>query len=294
MHARSVLSLPCLLAAAVAWSAPALAQDHHKVDLELVLAVDVSVSMNKQELEIQRAGYAAALKDPDVLRAIHSGPYGRIAVTYFEWAGVTSQQLIVPWTIVGSAEDAAAIATKLDRLPSWQPRRTSISGALDFGAALLEASPYDAERQVIDVSGDGTNNEGRPVMDARDAAVAQGITINGLPVMADLDTFSGNDVASLDDYYERCVTGGPSSFVIAVSNWEEFPAAIRRKFLMEIAREPAPYPQKLPVVLAQAGTDYDCLVGERNYRDSPLRNKNNPEWYQFPNNRPENWRNWKQ
>ena len=293
MLARSLRSLACIVAA-IAWPAFALAQERPKVDLELVLAVDVSVSMNKQELEIQRAGYAAALKDPEVLQAIQSGPHGRIAVAYFEWAGVTSQQLIVPWTVVGGSEDARAVAAKLDRLPGWQPRRTSISGALDFGVALLADSPYEAERQVIDVSGDGTNNEGRPVTEARDAAVANGVTINGLPVMADLDTFSGNDVARLDDYYRQCVTGGPGSFVISISNWDEFPAAIRRKFLMEIAREPVQSPQRPPVVLAQAAPGYDCLIGERNYRDSPLRNKNNPERFQFPNNLPENWRNWRQ
>jgi len=293
MPARSLRSFACILTA-LAWPAIAQAQDRPHVDLELVLAVDVSVSMNKQELEIQRAGYAAALRDPEVLRAIQSGAYGRIALAYFEWAGVTSQQLIVPWTVVESAEDASAVAARLDRLPGWQPRRTSISGALDFGVALMADSPYDAERRVIDVSGDGTNNEGPPVTQARDAAVADGITINGLPVMADLDTFSGNDVARLDDYYRQCVTGGPGSFVISVSNWDEFPSAIRRKFLMEIAGRPAQQPQRPPVVLAQAAAGYDCLVGERNYRNSPLRNKNNPEWYQFPNNRPENWRNWKQ
>jgi len=294
MLARGFLSLACSMTAAMAWSAPAVARERQQVDLALVLAVDVSVSMNKDELEIQRAGYAAALKDAEVLRAIQSGPHGRIAVAYFEWAGVTSRQLIVPWTVVGNAEAAAAVAAKLDRPPGWQPRRTSISGALDFGAALLADSPYEADREVIDVSGDGTNNEGRPVTQARDAAVARDITVNGLPIMADLDSFSGNDVARLDDYYERCVIGGPGAFVIAVSDWGEFPAAIRQKFLMEIARQPVQSPQQLPVVLAQAEAGYDCLIGEENYRDSPLRNKNNPEKFQFPNNLPENWRNWKQ
>jgi hypothetical protein len=292
MFASFFRLLVCVAPAFVA--STAAAQERQPVDLELVLAVDVSVSMNRQELEIQRAGYAAALKDADVLRAIQSGPHGRIAVTYFEWAGVTSQQLIVPWTVVGSAEDAASVAERLNRLPAWQPRRTSISGALDYGIALLADSPFESDRRVIDVSGDGTNNEGRPVVAARDAAGAQDVTVNGLPVMADLDTFSTNDVARLDDYYEHCVTGGPGSFVIAVGDWTEFPAAIRRKFLMEIARRPAPPRSRPPVILAQASPAYDCLVGERNYKDSPLRNKNNPERFQFPNNLPENWRNWKQ
>lgn len=281
-----------LAAVLVMIAGPTAAQDAQQVDLNLVLAVDVSVSMSGNELDIQRAGYAAALKDPSVLQAIQSGPNGRIAVAYFEWAGVTSQQTVVPWTIVGNADDAAAVAAKLDRVPTWQPRRTSISGALDFAAVLLAKSPFKAARNVIDISGDGTNNEGRPVTEARDAAVARNITVNGLPLMADLEG-SRTDVQRLDEYYDRCVTGGPGSFVIAVGDWAEFPTAIRRKFLLEIAGGPQRAPERLPVVLAQAKPGYDCLIGERQYLDDPMRNQTNPEKFQWPNNRPENWRKWK-
>lgn len=283
---RAIVGM-CLAVAAVA--APGSAQSREKVDLELVLAVDISVSMSRDELEIQRDGYAAALTDPEVVSAITSGPYGRISLAYFEWAGVTSQKLIVPWTMIGDGEDAAAFAAKLDRIPAWQPRRTSISGAIDFGVDLLSQSPYQAGRRVIDISGDGSNNEGRPVTVARDEAVADGIVINGLPVMADKVNFSGNDVAHLDVYYQNCVVGGPGSFVIAINAWAEFPAAIRRKLLLEIARRPPAQPARPRVVLAQATAPFDCLVGERLYRDDPFRNKFSPEKFQWPSNRPENW-----
>jgi hypothetical protein len=182
------------------------------------------------------------------VRAITSGPYGRISLAYFEWAGVTSRELIVPWTMIADAGDAAAFAAKLDRIPAWQPRRTSISGAIDFGVDLLSESPYEARRRVIDISGDGSNNEGPPVTAVRDAAVEQGIVINGLPVMADKVNFSGNDVAHLDVYFQNCVIGGPGSFVIAVNDWAEFPTAIRRKLLLEIARRPPAQPARPPVI----------------------------------------------
>jgi hypothetical protein len=277
------------LAAAAAATPPVFAQSREKVDLELVLAVDISVSMSRDELQIQREGYAAALTDPEVVSAITSGPYGRIALAYFEWAGVTSQKLIVPWTMIGDARDAAAFAARLDRVPAQQPRRTSISGAINFGADLLAQSPYEAGRRVIDISGDGSNNEGPPVTMARDDAVAEGIVINGLPVMADEVNFSGNDVAHLDVYYRNCVIGGPGSFVIAINDWAEFPAAIRRKMLLEIARRPPAQPAQPPVVLAQATAPYDCLVGERLYRDDQFRHRFSPEKFQWPSNRPENW-----
>lgn len=255
-----------------------------------MLAVDISASMSADELEIQRGGYAAALNDPDVVRAITSGPYGRISLAYFEWAGVTSQKLIVPWTMIASAEDAAAFAARLDRTAAQQPRRTSISGAIGFGVDLLARSPYEADRRVIDISGDGSNNEGPPVTVARDAALEQQIVINGLPVMSDTIDFSGNDVAHLDVYYRNCVIGGPGSFVIAINDWAEFPAAIRRKLLLEIARRPPSHPTTPPpVLLARSAAPYDCLIGERLYLNNPHRNMYSPENFQWPSNRPENW-----
>ena len=293
-HPLRTLAGICLAAATAATPASAQSPDRidlaqEKVDLELVLAVDISVSMSRDELEIQREGYAAALTDPEVVRAITSGPYGRISLAYFEWAGVTSQKLIVSWTMIASAEDAAAFAARLDRIPAQQPRRTSISGAINFGVDLLAESPHEASRRVIDISGDGSNNEGPPVTAARDVAVEQGIVINGLPVMADKVNFSGNDVAHLDVYFENCVIGGPGSFAIAINDWAEFPAAIRRKLLLEIARRPPAQPAPPPVILAQAAAPYDCLVGEQLYLNNPGRNMYSPENFQWPSNRPENW-----
>lgn len=256
------------------------------VDLELVLAVDISVSMNEDELKVQRDGYIAALTDPAVLQVIKSGPHGQIAVTYFEWAGVTSQHLIVPWTLISNATDAEAVAHQLERLPVWQPRRTSISGALDYGARLLDQSPFNSSRQVIDISGDGANNEGRPVTEARDAAVAQGITINGLPVMAENWDFT-DGLEHLDRYYDNCVIGGPGAFTIAVKSWDEYPAALRRKFLLEIANKRAPKIRQ-PLVLVGAARSVDCLIGERRYRDNPNIHMFSPENFQWPANRPQN------
>jgi hypothetical protein len=282
-----VLGLSAILVAQPG-SADAQVASDNAVDLELVLAVDISISMDKDELKVQRDGYIAALTDPGVLRAIKSGMHGRIAVSYFEWAGVTSQQLIVPWTLIGSAEEAAAVAAQLERLPAWQPRRTSISGALDYGIDLLAQSSYHGIRQVIDISGDGANNEGRPVTTARDAAVAQGITVNGLPLMADKANISVSDVERLDEYYDNCVIGGPGAFTIAVNAWNEYPAALRRKFLLEIANKPA-LETPPPVVLARARAPYDCQIGERLYRNSPHLHKFNPENFQLPSNSPEYW-----
>ena len=261
-----------------------------KVDLELVLAVDISTSMTPDELMLQREGYAAALTDPDVVRAITSGPYGRISVTFFEWAGVTWQKIVVPWTIIANMEDAEAFAKKLDRVPSYQPRRTSISGAINFSMNLFDQNPHEGIRRVIDVSGDGTNNEGPPVTEARDQAVSEGIVINGLPLMTDQVDFSDNDLANLDVYFRSCVSGGPGSFVIPVTDWSEFPAAIRRKLILETSQKIPSGQGKPTVVLARAESPYDCMIGEKLYREDPLRNRFSPENFQWPSNRPENQR----
>lgn len=268
----------------------ALSQEGERVDVQLVLAVDISASMQDEELEIQREGYAAALIDPEVLKAITGGAHGRIAVTFFEYAGVTTQNLVIPWTIVGDEAEARQVADRISAHDvGWQPRRTSISGALDFGAKLIAESPYKGLKKVIDVSGDGTNNEGPHVDLTRDAVIARGIVINGLPMVSGV-----SDIEDLGLYYERCVTGGPGSFVLAIDDWKQFPAAIRRKFLMEIARKPPASSLRLPVVLAQAATPYDCQIGEKLWRDSPNRRKYNPEKFQWPMNEPENFNKWKQ
>ncbi len=243
-----------------------------QVDVELVLAVDVSLSMSPDELEIQRHGYAAALTHDRVLEAIAEGAYGKIAVTYVEWAGSTSQVVIVPWTVIANRADAERVVRQLTAKPPNSARRTSISSALEFGSDLFAESAFRSTKRVIDISGDGPNNQGPPVELIRDGVVAQGITINGLPLMTNGGFGSAYDVEDLDRYYTDCVIGGPGAFMIPVNDWAQFPEAIRRKLVLELAgpdspqraAEEAAHP---PVVLAQATPKYDCLIGEKLWRD---------------------------
>ena len=251
-------------------SSEALAAD--PVDIELVLAVDVSLSMSPDELEIQRNGYAAALVDDRVIEAIQSGLHGRIAVTYFEWAGSTTQRIVVPWTIIATREDAQRMADQLSAMPPISARRTSISSALEFGSDLFAESPFRGMKRVIDVSGDGPNNQGPPVDTVRDQIAAQGIVINGLPLMTNGGMSTPYDVAELDRYYADCVITGPGSFVVPVNEWSQFPEAIRRKLVLELAGPLSPLraaEEALlpPIVLAQEKSPYDCLVGEKLWRD---------------------------
>jgi hypothetical protein len=243
-----------------------------QVDVELVLAVDVSLSMSPDELEIQRHGYAAALTHERVLEAIAEGAYGKIAVTYVEWAGSTSQIVVVPWTVIANRADAERVVRQLSAKPPNSARRTSISSALEFGTDLFAESAFRGLKRVIDISGDGPNNQGPPVDLIRDAAVAQGITINGLPLMTNGGFGNAYDVEDLDRYYADCVIGGPGAFMIPVNEWSQFPEAIRRKLVMELAgpasrqwaAEEVAHP---PIVLAQAQPKYDCLIGEKLWRD---------------------------
>lgn len=238
------------------------------VDVELVLAVDVSLSMGQEELAIQRDGYAAALTSENVLQAIADGVHGKIGIAYFEWAGTTTHRVVVPWTIIATKEDAERFARQLSASPPASARRTSISSALEFGADMFAESPFRGMKRVIDVSGDGPNNQGPPVDLTRDAVLKQGIVINGLPLMTNGGMASAYDVASLDLYYNDCVIGGPGSFMIPVNDWVQFPEAVRRKLVLELAGyDPEAETGKLPVIYAQARTPYDCLVGEKLWRD---------------------------
>lgn len=230
--------------------------------MELVLAVDVSLSMSPAELAIQREGYAAALKDPQVLRAIAGGYHGRIAISYFEWAGTGTHHVVVPWTVIATPEDAAAVADRLTASVPNSARRTSISAALEFAGDLFAESGFAGVKRVVDVSGDGPNNQGALVTEARDRLVAQGVTINGLPLMTTGGFLSPFDVKELDRYYTECVIGGPGAFVVPVNEWAQFPEAVRRKLVLELAQT------ELPVVLAQAsGEGADCTIGERIWRN---------------------------
>jgi hypothetical protein len=239
---------------------PVAAQE--KVDVALVLAVDVSRSMSQEELRIQREGYAAAIASPQVVRAIGEGAYRRIAVTLFEWANDTHAQEIVGWTIIESQADADRVAATLLASHSIGQRRTSISGAIDHGARLLESVPFEAERRVIDISGDGPNNQGMPVTEARDAAIAKGVTINGLPMMTRGGVGQRFHIEDLDRYYTKCVIGGPGSFVVPVNDWDQFAEVVRRKLVLEIGSADDPEPRVVPAqfVLEEP---YDCLIGEK-------------------------------
>lgn len=250
--------------------------DDLRVDVALVLAVDVSRSMSPEELEIQRQGYAAAIASPQVIQAIQYGAYGRIAITLFEWAGTAHIREIIGWTVIGSAADAEAVAARLLENRGASASRTSISGAILHGTQLLKSVPYAADRHVIDISGDGPNNEGMLVTLARDAAVESGIAINGLPLMTTGGFYSGFSIDDLDAYYRNCVIGGPASFVIPVNDWKQFPEAVRRKLVLEIGgltpdqqpSAPLNAPLTAPVIKAQFSpransAAYDCLIGEK-------------------------------
>lgn len=254
----------------VFFALPALA-DPLEVDVELFLAVDVSRSMSPAELEIQRRGYAEALRSDDVIEAITEGLIGKIALTYVEWAGPGSQREIVPWTIIDGAEAAIAVSERLALAFNPAMRRTSISGAIDYARRDIMENDLVGLRRVIDISGDGPNNQGLPVQLARDRALADGIIINGLPLMTQdgIDAF-GRDfhLERLDIYYQTCVIGGPGSFVIPVLDWEEFARAVRRKLVLEIAGLPGPRPEaRIIRAQARAHDPTDCMIGEKLWRE---------------------------
>jgi Protein of unknown function (DUF1194) len=221
-----------VLVAVLGLAAPAPAAE--EVDLALVLAVDISNSMDPEEQELQRKGFVEAFRSPAVQDAIRGGALGRIAVTYLEWAGTAYQTVTVPWTVIEDPESAADFTERLERAPIRRGPRTSISGAIEFGMRMLKESGVDSLRQVIDVSGDGPNNQGRLVTEVRDEALAAGITINGLPIM--LKRASGYwDVSNLDEYYRDCVIGGAGAFMVPVRERHHFAEAIRTKIIREIA-----------------------------------------------------------
>lgn len=233
------------------------------VDLQLVLAVDVSMSMDEEEQRLQRQGYAQALTAPDVLDAIGKGAYRAIAVAYVEWAGSADQLLLMDWRRIDGPASARAWADDLLNRPYRRVYRTSISGGLMFSLPLFDKSPFQGERRVIDVSGDGANNQGMAVTMARDAVVAQGITINGLPILISRSYNSYFDVAELDAYYEDCVIGGENAFVVPIKTRDDFLPATRRKILLEVAnRAPAPWEPRIIPAAAPTSSPM-CEAGER-------------------------------
>ena len=230
------------------------------VDVELVLAVDISFSMDPDELALQREGYVEALTSPEFLTALKNGMHGRIAVTYVEWAGVIDQKIIMPWRMIDGPESARSVAAEIARAPQRRAYRTSISGALTFAAPLFEENGYRGIRRVIDVSGDGTNNQGPPVAIVRDEVIGKGVTINGLPIMLKRPNPSTLDIPDLDIYYEDCVIGGPGAFVVPTREREKFRDAIRTKLVLEVAGR-QPQPRLLPA--AADAPRISCTIGER-------------------------------
>ncbi len=234
------------------------------VDLELVLAVDVSYSMDMDELAIQREGYAQAIISKEFLQALKTGPTGKIAVTYFEWAASSDQKIIIPWRVIDGPETADAVANEIMKTPIRRASRTSISGAINFAMPLFDENPYHGLRRVIDISGDGPNNNGAPVTGARDAALEKGITVNGLPIMVKEPSYSTMDIDNLDLYYEDCVIGGPGSFVVTIKDREKFKEAIRTKLLLEVADR---RPEGRVVPVAEKEPRVSCLIGEKIWQD---------------------------
>jgi len=234
------------------------------VDVELVLAVDVSYSMDMDELAIQREGYAQAIISKEFLQALKTGPNGKISVTYFEWAASTDQKIIIPWRVIDGPETADAVANEIMKTPIRRASRTSISGAINFAMPLFDENPHRGIRRVIDISGDGPNNNGSPVTLARDAALEKGITINGLPIMVKEPSYSTMDIDNLDFYYEDCVIGGPGSFVVSIKDREKFKEAIRTKLLLEVA---GLSPQRPVVPVADKEPRVSCLIGEKIWQD---------------------------
>jgi hypothetical protein len=234
------------------------------VDVELILAVDVSYSMDMDELAIQREGYAQAIVSKEFLQALKSLPNGKIAITYFEWAASNDQKIIIPWRVIDGPETADAVANEIMKTPIRRASRTSISGAIYFAMPLFDENPYHGLRRVIDISGDGPNNNGAPIIGARDTALSKGIIINGLPIMVKEPSYSTMDIDNLDWYYEDCVIGGPGSFVVSIKDREKFKEAIRAKLLLEVAGKT---PERRVVPVAEKEPRVSCLIGEKIWQD---------------------------
>src|SRR5262249_41310063 len=238
---RVIRWLSAILTVNLLLCAPARAAE--MVDLLLVLAADVSRSVDAPKFQLQREGYAAAISDPRVIDAIRSGPTGRIAICFVEWSGIGAQKVVIDWSIVKDAASARQFGDQLLEIPRSFADRTSISGGIEFAVSQLDRAPFESGRRTIDVSGDGTNNSGRDVMRARDEALAKGITINGLVILSDRplswNPEHTNPPGGLANYYRDNVIGGPNSFVLVAENFESFGRAILNKLIAEIAFAPS-------------------------------------------------------
>ena len=234
--------LAFMLAAGALLSAPAFAADD--VDLLLVLAADVSRSIDAAKFQLQREGYAAAISDPRVLDTIKSGHFGRIGLTFVEWSGVGAQHVVIDWTAIGDGAAAKDFGDRMLEAPRSFADRTSISGAIEFGMDAFTHAHFASTRRVIDISGDGTNNAGRDVAAARDDAVAQGVTINGLVILSEnpmsWNPDHTNPPGGLDNYYRNNVVGGPGAFVMVAKDFNSFGQAMIGKLIAEVAEDRLP------------------------------------------------------
>ena len=227
--------LAVMVLALLALPAPARAQS---TDLLLVLAADVSRSIDESEFALQRKGYSAAVTDPRVLAAIRGGTTGTIAICFVEWSGAGEQNVVADWTVIHDDEDAGAIAAAILAAPRSFMGRTSISGAIDFAMERFAAAKPQSSRRIIDVSGDGTNNSGRPLIEARDQAVAEGVTINGLAIINDRPNpgyaLHTQPPGGLPEWYRQNVIGGPGSFLRVIDDFRSFSDAMTNKLVSEI------------------------------------------------------------
>lgn len=236
-----------------------------EVDVELVLAVDVSRSMAMAEQVIQRRGYVDAIRSPEFLLAVQSGFLGRVALTYVEWGTAGDERVLIDWRPIHDEASAAAFAKALEDAPIRGETRTSISEAVIFAVDLIDTNGFDGLRRVIDVSGDGPNDHGRPVTHARELAVSRGITINGLPIILDEHGKRWSVVEDLENYYSECVIGGVGAFQIPIRTRQDFAAAIRRKMVLEIVGV-EPEPRRLAMAASAPGANDGgdlCTIGER-------------------------------
>jgi hypothetical protein len=245
-----------LLSTASAWAKGGTSP----VDLELVLAIDVSYSMDLEEQRLQREGYYRAITSADFLRALKTGTLGKIAASYMEWAGEHDQKILIGWSLIEDEQSARSFADKLMEAPYRRASRTSIAGALDYSAGMFEDNGFDGARRVVDVSGDGPNNNGRRVTAARDDAINRGIIINGLPLMIRPMRYGFMDIENLDEYYRDCVIGGPGAFMIPVKDHEAFVEATRTKLVLEVAARPLPSASILPAQSEERRVS--CTIGE--------------------------------
>ncbi len=267
--ARRLALLACSLAIILGPSVLSAKDGPVTVDVELVLAVDVSYSMDPEEQRLQRDGYIQAITSPDFLKALQAGSYGKIAVAYMQWASAFDQDVLIPWTQIDGPASAKAFAEKLMEAPYRRARRTSISGAIDAAMKTFDKNGYNGVRRVIDVSGDGTNNDGRSVTLARDDAIREGVTINGLPLLIRPSSYGYGDIANLDEYYEDCVIGGMGAFMIPIKDRENFVRATKTKLIMEIAEITPPIDESASLILRtqQREPRVSCTVGENMWRD---------------------------